>query len=234
MDGEGIIPTPDGIPTLWSARFGQTYGSRHGALSEALHVYLEASGVGKRLREGLATRVLEIGFGTGLNFWATAREALTCGTELHYTALEFDPLPRAILDTLAIPQHLGLPAAFTSAFLSAYAHASTEGLQFERDGVRCEIVVQDATTLAFPQHAFDAVYLDAFSPDANPELWTVTFLRRLRDGLVRGGQLTTYSAKGSVRRAMLNAGFEVERIPGPPRKREILRGTAPGGDLSVS
>lgn len=234
MDGEGLIPTPDGIPTLWSARFGQTYGSRHGALAEALHVFLEQSGAGERLRAGWVTRVLEIGFGTGLNFWATAREALKCGTELHYTALEFAPLPRATLEALAIPQHLGLPTAFTTAFLDAYVHLPDKEFMFARDGIRCEIVVQDAATFVFPQRAFDVVYLDAFSPDANPELWTVGFLSRLKHALVPGGRLTTYSAKGSVRRAMQEAGFRVEKVPGPPRKREMLRGTAPGGDLSVS
>lgn len=231
---EGLIPTPDGIPTLWSDRFGQTYGSRHGALTEALHVFLEASGVGERLRAGVATRVLEVGFGTGLNFWVTAREALHHNTALHYNALEFEPLPRATFEAMALPARLGLPGSLAHDFLNAYPSTQQDTFSFSRDGLRCEIHVQDATTFVYPAQTYHAVYLDAFSPEANPALWTVEFLSRLKHALVPGGRLTTYSAKGSVRRALRDAGFLVEKVPGPPRKREMLRGTAPGGDLSVS
>jgi len=234
MDPEGLIPTPDGIPTLWSARFGQTYGSRHGALLEAEHVFLEASGVGERLRSGLPMRVLEIGFGTGLNFWVSAREALRTGTPLAFTSLEFEPLPRSTLEDMALPDRLGVPKPFAEAFMDWYATLPHPALPFSRDGILCEIVVQDATRYPIPQRDFDAVYHDGFSPDANPELWSVGFLRVLQHSLRRGGCLTTYTAKGSVRRALQDAGFEVERLPGPPRKREMLRGTAPEENLSVS
>ena len=70
---------------------------------------------------------------------------------------------------------------------------------------------------------FDLIYFDAFGAQVQPELWQEAIFQRMYTALKRGGYLVTYAAKGSVRRAMQACGFTVERLPGPPMKREMLR-----------
>lgn len=222
------VSTADGSDTLFSVRYGQTYHSTHGAATEARHVFLEGSGVALLLADERPSRVLEVGFGTGLNFLVTAQCALQHGTKLHYVALERDLLPADTLAALNHGDHLGVEnlhrdlvtwRAMLPNVPGRYATSLNEG----RD---LTFLVGDATATALPS-GFDAVYLDAFSPDANPELWTANFLARLFDALRPGGRLATYSAKGSVRRALAAVGFTVAKRPGPPGKRECIVATRP-------
>ncbi len=220
------IPTADGFDTLYSTVYGQTYHSTHGALTEARHVFLEGTGAAERLAQHRPTRVLEVGFGTGLNFLLTARRAASARTRLHYTALEKEVLPAEVLARLNHGQRLDA-VPLSEALLAwrrtlppapppgLYHHSFSETLSLH-------LVVGDATEASIPAPAYHAVYLDAFSPDANPELWTPAFLARLFAAMHPGGTLATYSAKGSVRRALEVVGFRVEKRPGPPGKREML------------
>lgn len=218
--------TDDGFATLYSTRYGQTYHSRHGAGTEARHVFLDASGAADRLAAGRPTRVLEVGFGTGLNFLVTAHAALDAGAPLTFVSLERDVLPAATLDALGHGAHFdGSLSADLIAWRRRLPHAVPAGrYSFDAGAVTLVLLVGDALGAALPEGC-DAVYLDAFSPDANPELWTVPFLRRLHAALRPAGRLTTYSAKGSVRRALAAAGFEVAKRPGPPGKREMTAAT---------
>ncbi|MEL6770071.1 MAG: tRNA (5-methylaminomethyl-2-thiouridine)(34)-methyltransferase MnmD [Bacteroidota bacterium] len=211
--------------------YGQTYHSRHGALAEARHVFLDATGVARRLAARMETRVLEVGFGTGFNALLTAKMAQIYEAPLVFVSLERELLPTA---TLAALNHGAvLDAAPLAEALAAWRRSQPEQVTPGRYAVTLapqavlDLHVGEATDAVLPASAFDAVYLDAFSPDVNPELWTLVFLRRLLNALLPGGRLATYSAKGSVRRALLSAGFEVERRPGPPGKREMLVGLRP-------
>lgn len=223
-----VIVTADGSKTLTSATFGETYGSRHGALSEALHVYLRGSGVQRRLAAGLATRVLEVGFGTGLNFLISAAAAQQHGTALRYTALEREPLAAATLAELyrdsALPSGLvGRFIAWVDA-LGAVAAGRFTLTAGTGAPVVLELVVGEArdfvlgdTALTAGAHAhYDAIYLDAFSPKANSELWTQEFLSGLAQRLEPGGTMVTFSVSGAVRRALTAAGLLVSKAPGPP------------------
>ena len=220
------IPTADGFDTLYSPAYGQTYHSTHGALREARHVFLEGTGVAERLAQRLPTRVLEVGFGTGLNFLLTAHRAASTHTPLHYTAFEKNVLPADVLAALNHRKRLDAAPLYEALLawrrtLSAmpppglYPHPFSETLSLQ-------LVVGDATEAPIPAPAYHAIYLDAFSPDANPELWTTAFLARLFAVMHPGGTLATYSAKGSVRRSLKAVGFHVEKRPGPPGKREML------------
>ena len=184
-----IEPTEDGTPTLRHPVFGDTYHSTRGATGESMHVYI---------RQGFAAsglphvRLLEVGFGSGLNAWLTARAAFFMNRTVAYTALEPYPVdPR------------------TAAQLSRIRKVETSLQDYEFD-----------TT-------FDLVYFDAFAPDTQPELWTADVFRRIFDILSEGGLLVTYSAKGTVKRNLREAGFDVKRLPGALGKRHMVRAVRP-------
>ncbi|MBB6097712.1 tRNA U34 5-methylaminomethyl-2-thiouridine-forming methyltransferase MnmC [Deinobacterium chartae] len=206
--------TPDGSLTLYSERFGQHYHSRHGAATQARVVYLE----GTRTHLHPAPRVLEVGFGAGLNFLTTLSSALERGRALDYLAFEFDPLPAALLAEL----HAQHPLAGHPLWQAVLKTWGPGGLQLETPELRLEVRVQDVTGAALPERWASALYLDGFSPAANPEVWTPDFCARLAAALVPGGWLATYSAAGAVRRALAAAGLEVHKHRGLAGKREFV------------
>jgi tRNA U34 5-methylaminomethyl-2-thiouridine-forming methyltransferase MnmC len=218
-------PTADGFDTFYSVQYGQTFHSSHGALAEARHVFLEGAGVAQRLAAALPARILEIGFGAGLNFWLTAQAGRLAQTPLHYVALEKRLLPASLLAQLNHGRLLAEISELRQAFL-----AWREGLPDPLPSPLCwqfgpllrlELILGDAAQVELPNYTYDAIYHDAFSPAANPELWTPAFFARLYPGLNPGGKLATYSAKGSVRRNLQAAGFQVQKRPGPSGKREM-------------
>ena len=219
--------TGDGSLTLHSDRYGQTFHSHHGAVAESRHVFLEASGIGERLRDGIASRVLEVGFGTGLNCWLTADLAVGSGAALEIITLEQDVLPGDTVRSLGYGEHLVNPEVLARylAFRDTLpAVVPTGDLRVQlSETVSLTVMVGQAEQAVLPQAWADAVYHDAFSPEANPELWSGEFLLKLLGCLRPGGPLVTYSVKGEVRRRLQELGFEVQKKPGPPGgKREML------------
>ena len=222
-----IIRTGDGSHTLHSERYGETFHSINGATTESRHVFLDASGVTQRLETQQATRVLEIGFGLGLNFLLTADLALQHGTPLDYHALENDSAILLAIPSLHYEQHLQNPQLLDCLVAGLHdAHHQPITRICVGPGVSLTLHRADAVSDTLPPGYFNALYLDAFSPDTNPECWTQAFFIKLRSHIQPGGVLTTYSAKGSVRRALFAAGFAVKKISGPPGKREMLHATA--------
>jgi tRNA U34 5-methylaminomethyl-2-thiouridine-forming methyltransferase MnmC len=225
-----IRQTGDGCLTLFHPGYAQTYHSMHGALQEARHVFLQEAFVEERLKSGRATRILEVGFGLGLNFILTCQTAIRYSTPIFYVALEADLLTSGQLGQLHYAEELDIPA-LGDALLSWRAqfpdHMDEGCYEFQfGELIQLELHLGDACHFETDER-FDVVYLDAFSPDQNPELWTESFLKRLAEVMLPGGHLTTYSAKGSVRRALEAAGFIVRKRPGPPGKREMLMATKP-------
>ena len=207
-----ILSTADGSLTAHNARYSQSYGSRFGAARQARQVFVEGSGT--HLHP--APRVLEVGFGLGQNFRAAL--AATAGRPLHYLAYEFDPVPVALLREVAAPDPLAAHPAW-AALLEGWG----QPVQLEQPGVTLDLRLEDVTLVALPQQWASAVYLDGFSPDVNPEVWSPEFLGGLAGALQPGGVLVTYSAAGHVRRGLMAAGLRVERLPGPLGKREVLQ-----------
>jgi len=223
-------PTGDGFDTLYSTEYQQTYHSKRGALIEAEYVFFNGTGVKQRLIEGLSARILEIGFGTGLNFWLTAYHSRLTNTLLHYVALEKNLLPAEVLTQLNHGALFEGIAEIRQAFLdwrTSLSHPVPDKmLRWDfSDAVRLELILGDATQVEIPQRGYHAVYHDAFSPNVNPELWAPDFFARLYAVMSPGGKLATYSARGLVRRNMQAAGFYVQKLPGPPGKREMIVGT---------
>ncbi len=229
----GSLTTADGSLTLANRVHGETYRSRHGALSEASHVFLGSSGVADVMRREGSAAVLEVGFGTGLNFLVTAAAAARAGATLRYTAFERDPLPVTALVELRYEELLAPfygPAALLD-WLGGLGTPTPAGTHRWRHGdARLELVVGEAaeTVSGLGPRTFDAVYLDPFSPPTDPGSWEERFLTALAGTLGPRGRLVTYSVSGEVRRRLARAGLEVKKVPGPPGgKRESLVAQVP-------
>lgn len=225
-----VRQTGDGSCTLYSADYGEAMHSRWGAVSEARHVFLEGSGVRAQLAAGKPARILEVGFGTGLNFLLTLDAAAAVGGKVHYTALE-STLPEAeVLFKLDYGRYLLQPRLWAQ-WLEARAALPRKpefGLwRHEFDRCKLELFIGDATEQC-PGGPFDAVYHDGYSPAVNPELWTAPFLARLARVIAPGGRLASFCVKGEVRRSLAAAGLVVSKQPGPPGgKREVLYAVRP-------
>ncbi|WP_261663971.1 tRNA (5-methylaminomethyl-2-thiouridine)(34)-methyltransferase MnmD [Deinococcus sp. Marseille-Q6407] len=216
-----LQPTADGSLTLRSQRFGQTYGSAFGAEAQARQVFVAGTGVATLARP----RVLEIGFGVGQNLRATL-SARGEGGPLDYLAYEYDPVAAGLLAELS-QGSAGAEHPVWQEVLLSWPPPPGGELQI---GVRQQLLrvrQMNVLTAELPLDWADAVYLDGFSPEANPELWTEEFLARVAQALRPGGVVATYSAAGRVRRALQAAGLQVEKCPGPPGKREFLRAVRP-------
>lgn len=196
-----IIITDDGSSTLRSPIFGELYHSSRGAVGEAQHVFI------RFLRD--ADRVLEVGFGSGLNAWL----ALQTGLRLSYTTIELYPITIETATKLSYssPRFMALHNAPWG--ISQKIEERLELLKIEGD-------LLEAT---FCEDSFDTIFFDAFAPDIIPEMWSTEIFKKLYTALSPSGQLLTYSAKGSVKQALRAAGFSIERLPGALGKRHMIR-----------
>ena len=209
----------DGSTTLRVLKWDEPYHSRHGAIQESQHVFIEE---GLKLCRGRIISILEMGFGTGLNALLTYIHAKQQRLEINYLGLEAFPLREEEWSQMNYVQQLGDPT-LQSVWQSLHkAEANTwTKLSPEFDFQRAHSDVH-----AFEMDAvFHLIYFDAFGPRVQPELWTEIIFKKMYNALLPGGILVTYCAKGAVRRAMQQVGFVVERLAGPPGKREMLRAT---------
>ena len=213
-----IISTADGSHTIAIPEIKVTYHSVHGAIQESRHVFLEAGlhyVQGQRKRSSLT--VFEMGFGTGLNAFLTAIHAAETQLPILYTAVEMAPLSAEEASLLNYPSTLGHEQLF------GQLHAAPCNEEVKLHQYFTLEKVQTDFAAFVPSLQFDLVYYDAFAPSAQPEFWTKEVFEKLYALLKANGVLVTYCSIGDVRRAMMAAGFAAEKLPGPPRKREMLR-----------
>lgn len=228
MSKWSLVHTEDGSRSLRSERFHEACHSSVGALAETRYVSLELSGVSARLRAGEPTRVLEIGFGTGLGLLLTAEFARIASTALDFVSVECDLLDAATYRSLEFEAHL-VDRELVDHFEEALRNHRAEPVLAGRFDPRTSYCVHlgDARAIAFEAEAFDACYFDAFSPEVNPELWTEDFLARVVAALRPGARLSTYCVQGEVRRRFQSLGMEVAKRAGLGRKREVMVATKP-------
>ncbi len=223
-----IITTGDGSKTIHMPDWNEQYHSKHGALQEALHVFIEMG-----LRYSLSLRqaqcdalkqnskqplaILEYGLGTGLNAMLTAQ--FDSNLPINYTGVEAFPVTTEEAIAMEYGQLLNDQNLYNSIHHIPWeeAHAITPNFNLEKKKLAFDQISY--------QDQFDLIYFDAFGPRVQPELWTVDIFTTAFNSLKLGGILTTYCAQGQARRNMQEAGFTVERLPGPPGKREMLRAT---------
>jgi tRNA U34 5-methylaminomethyl-2-thiouridine-forming methyltransferase MnmC len=166
-------------------------------------------------------RILEMGFGTGLNAFMTAIEALRSDVAIRYTAIEAFPLDLATAISLNYPEQLGHEGLFNAIHLATWNTLSHIHETFN-------LKKREVDLLHFmPAEKYHLIYFDAFAPEAQPELWTEAVFAMLAENTEEHGLLVTYCSKGIVRRAMQAAGWKVEKLPGPKGKREMVRAIKP-------
>lgn len=207
--------TRDGSFTLLNTALGETYHSRHGALSESNYVYIEKGLYSNNAFE--VQKVLEVGLGTGLNAWLSSKWAVENACQVEYYALE--PLP--------LPEDLCLCPVEDVEEVSTFnlLHNCPWESPFQCNPY-FTITKKEQTIDAFltaPSFQPNLVFYDAFAPGYQPEMWRPEIFKLLFEIMIPNGILVTYCAKGDVRRALKQAGFKLERLKGPPGKREMVR-----------
>lgn len=211
--------TIDGSCTLYVPELKEHYHSINGAVQESQHVFIR-SGLNQATKE--TVNLLEVGFGTGLNTLLTFVHRQNRTIEYH--AMEPFPLEYEIIRQLNYPKYLD-SGDLESPFDEIHKSIWNEPVQISSSFVLTKI---KASIINYKfDRQYDLIYFDAFAPDVQPELWEESVFTRLCKTMNQKGILVTYCAKGEVRRRMQRSGFEVERLPGPPGKREILRALKP-------
>lgn len=215
-----IITTSDGSKTIQIEGWNEQYHSIHGALQEAKHVYINAGlkTFLERQPKQNALTVLEIGFGTGLNALLTALESLNISQEICYHGIEAYPVEAEELQALGYHTLIGSDPSIFQNIHNCSWH-ETHKILPHFSIVKRQAFFSDIAEV----NEFDVIYFDAFGPRVQPNLWIESIFKKMYEALRPNGLLVTYCAKGSVRRCMQAVGFEVERLPGPPGKREMLR-----------
>lgn len=215
-----IVKTADGSHTLELVGMDEHYHSTFGAVQESMHVFIR-NGFHSLSGNNEVVNILEIGFGTGLNALLTLIESQKTNLQVYYFTLEPFPLKREEYEALNYPSLLPEPGLHEG-FLKFHESEWSKDIELLPGFVfRKEKTGLEAASL--PGNFFDLAYFDAFGPDTQPELWTQPLFEKVSGAMKPGGMLTTYCAKGGVRRAMKASGFIVEKLPGPTGKREMTK-----------
>jgi tRNA U34 5-methylaminomethyl-2-thiouridine-forming methyltransferase MnmC len=213
-----LIITEDGSHSLFVPDLGEQYHSIHGAIQESNHVFID-SGFKKCIQKDIV--VLEIGFGTGLNAFLTFLESVESKQMISYIAIEKYPLLPVEYHSLNYPD-LTNPA-FNGIFQRLHDCEWEKQVwitpSFSIQKINIDFRNENVRSLPL----FDVIYFDAFAPNKQPDLWQEEIYRKIYDHSNDGAIFVTYCAKGVVRRDLQKVGFKVERIPGPPGKKEMLR-----------
>ncbi len=223
-----ILTTQDGSTTIYLPDWNESYHSKHGAIQEAYHVFIKnglslfAAPIGKSSSEGRSVSILEIGFGTGLNAFITYLEAEKANQNIAYTGVEAYPV---LLDEVMQMNYVselnvsGKIDVFNAMHQAEWGEKLLVSNYFTL--TKRKQLFQDILDI----NQFDLIYFDAFGFRVQPELWSYEIFKKMFLSLKQGGILVTYACRSSIKRAMLDCGFVVEKLPGAPGKREMLRGT---------
>ncbi|HEX7757710.1 MAG TPA: tRNA (5-methylaminomethyl-2-thiouridine)(34)-methyltransferase MnmD [Niabella sp.] len=216
-----IITTSDGSHSVKLTNTAVTFHSTFGAYTESNHIFMDAGfQYYQEHQEPDEIAIFEMGFGTGLNALLTAIKANALKIKVRYTTLDLFPLNETILDQLNYGSRLDAELLYQSIRQAAWNQAVTINGYFILEKLQEDLAQWHSEAL------FDLCFFDAFAPDDQPELWTEAIFKKIISRMKRGGVLTTYCSKSVVRKALLQAGFKVEKLKGPPGKREMVRATA--------
>jgi tRNA U34 5-methylaminomethyl-2-thiouridine-forming methyltransferase MnmC len=212
-----VVRTDDGSHTLRDTQLDATYHSIHGAYTESMHVFIRA-GL-EPLLHYPSLRILEVGFGTGLNALLTMLQLREYQVPTSYHAIDCAPPAWEDVSRLHYPEYLKVAEAEDLLFA---LHHSGPSKPVCLDTFAFNLQICDMRHADIP-HALDLVYFDAFSPAVQPDMWHPDILRTLAQHMAMGARLVTYCARGQFKRDLRGCGFEVQTLPGPPGKREMVR-----------
>lgn len=217
-----VVLTADGSKTIFNPRIGENYHSKHGALQESKHVFIQ-EGLAHFLKDKDLQQVsiLEVGFGTGLNFLLSADFCKREYVRLNYLGIEAFPLDNLLLQQTGYEHYVceSIWSAFTNKYAEAIQQTTAIGPYCDLKIAHIELVNFQSDTL------FDMIYFDAFSAIRQPEMWSEQAIEYVCQYLKLGGVFVTYAITGHLKRALKKIGFVVEKAPGAPGKREMLRAT---------
>jgi tRNA U34 5-methylaminomethyl-2-thiouridine-forming methyltransferase MnmC len=215
-----LVQTADGSNTIYNPEVGENYHSRHGALQESKHVFVNA-GLNYFLEKAGTTKaaVLEVGFGTGLNFLLTADFCTAQKITLNYTGIEAYPLSQEMISETGYDEYT-LPATW-QAFMAKYQQALLAPVKLND---YCEVQIANTLLLDFQSDdLFDVIYFDAFAAIHQPEMWDEAAISHTVKFLKPGGVFVTYAITGNLKRMLKSLGLQIQKIPGAAGKREMLR-----------
>lgn len=217
-----LISTEDGSHSVMNTVLQETYHSTHGAIQESRHVFIKYGlAYYEEKYPGKPIRILEVGFGTGLNAFLTLLYAVQHGVQVVYESWEKFPLPAEIVSELNYAEILGNINSFNDIHQAAWNKPVLLQSGFTLLKRHGDILNEPILSSA------DIVYYDAFAPSKQPEMWTKEILKAVKEIMAPGGVLVTYCAKGQVKRDLASVGLLVEALPGPPGKMEMTRATCP-------
>ncbi len=222
-----LIKTEDGSHSLYVKELNEHYHSIHGAIQESKHVFINAGLQQSISKSPSSISILEIGLGTGLNALLTFIESQKNIRTIHYTALEAFPIGIELVKELNYPEllatcELNNEASLRSVFNTLHSCEWQKEIAISENFIFQKIknTLQKAEFI----NTYDLIYFDAFGPPVQPEMWTEELFSKIFSATNSNGILVTYCAKGEVKRTLKKVGFTVESIPGPPGKREMIRG----------
>ncbi|WP_443938336.1 tRNA (5-methylaminomethyl-2-thiouridine)(34)-methyltransferase MnmD [Pedobacter sp. MW01-1-1] len=213
-----LTPTADGSNTLYNETIGEHYHSKHGALQESKHVFIQA-GLAFASKEKEEIAILEVGFGTGLNFILSLDYCVQNNLQLQYTSIEAFPLSFDIIEQTGYAAYV--PTEIWQNYRAAY-DAALKGP--EKIGSNAQLEIPHTTLAEYnTNQKFDLLYYDAFSVQHQPEMWSDEIIAHACSFLKPGGIFVTYAITGKLKRAVQANGFSIQKLPGAPGKREMLR-----------
>lgn len=222
-----IVQTSDGSTTIYLPDWNESYHSKHGAIQEAYHVFIKnglyfaTSEILELRSKAASVSILEIGFGTGLNGFITFLESELSGQKIDYVGIEAYPV---LLEEAMQMNYAQEIAPANSAVFQKMHECSWE----QRNEISANVYLTKQQKLfqeVDEENVYDLIYFDAFGFRVQPELWSEAIFQRMYAALKSKGVLVTYACRTYIRNAMLTAGFSVEKLPGAPGKREMLRAT---------
>ncbi|NHN24225.1 tRNA (5-methylaminomethyl-2-thiouridine)(34)-methyltransferase MnmD [Flavobacterium jejuense] len=216
-----IITTNDGSSSIFLPEWNESYHSKFGAIQEAKHVFIKN---GLDLIQDKEVSILEIGFGTGLNAFITLIEAKKRKQKINYIGVEAYPVPLEEIELLNYPEQLGVIEE-KDLFLKMH-QTEWEEIYTISDYFAINKRKQFFDTIT-DENTFELIYFDAFGFRVQPELWTEKIFQKMFNALNPGGILVTYACRTVIKNAMLAVGFTIEKLPGAPGKREMLRAKKP-------
>lgn len=219
LDPLSVEITADGSQTLFSEQFQAHYHSQHGALQESRHVFIqEGIDYYRQLHQSTELRILEYGMGTALNVLLTQlyADAYQCNVYMH--SIEGYPVEEAVYQKLSY-----IDNTYDAQLLNLHQQPWGEEVEISTHFklLKEHSLFEDFTT----DRKYDIIYFDAFAPSAQPHLWTADILTAAVQSLNNHGILITFCAQGAFKRVLKSLNMTVERVPGPPGKREMTRGT---------